>query len=158
MKSTFKISLFACFMLVFASASFAQTQPAKGKAKPSPEMKAQKKAEREEFGKELGLNKDQEQKLKEINQRYRTEMQALRSTDQTARKAEMKKLHDAKQAEIKAVLSADQYAKWEAKKAEHKDDRKQNKKGGKGKKGPKGEKLGKGQRAPAETPVDEDKQ
>lgn len=155
MSNSFKFSLVAFAMILFTGASFAQTQPAPGRAKPSPEMKAQKKAEHQEFAKELGLTKEQEQKLKEINQRYRTQKQDLRTADKAVRKADMKKLHADQQAEIKAVLSADQYAKWEAKKAEHKAERKQSKQG---KKGPKGEKGTKGQKAPAETPADEEKQ
>lgn len=75
----------------------------------------------ERMVKELGLDADQAKKVQEINDRYGAKMETMR--DQ--RRAEMEAKHDKQDAlkkdyqeEMKAVLTPEQFAKWEAHQAE----------------------------------------
>ncbi|NEM99686.1 hypothetical protein [Pontibacter burrus] len=80
----------------------------------------------ENYKKNLDLSDAQTQKLKAINQKHVQEMQALRNDQnltRDAKKEKMKALQASREAEVTAILNADQkqkYATWKAEKAERK--------------------------------------
>lgn len=76
---------------------------------------------------ELSLNDDQSAKFKAIDQKYMDSFRKVRSDSSLTKenkKAEMKKLRDGRDGEIKGVLTADQYKKWQDIKAQNADKRK----------------------------------
>lgn len=139
MKRT--LVLLAAFALTSAAAS-AQTKmapvapgqnapaavagPGKGHRDKSPGEKADRKAAH--MAKELGLNADQENKVEQILLAERQEMAGLRdkATANGTRKGlgpEAKAVRAKYDEQLKAVLTPEQYAKLEAKRAEHRRDR-----------------------------------
>ena len=74
------------------------------------------KQQTERMTKELSLNEDQISKVEAINVKYADKADAMRA-DRKERMAETKgkgaELNDARMAEMKAVLTPEQYAKWE---------------------------------------------
>ncbi|MDQ2769028.1 MAG: DUF4890 domain-containing protein [Bacteroidota bacterium] len=131
--------------LAFATASFAQAQTAtpvnvtgtdarqnarheemmaRGgkKALKTPAQKADHHAAK--MAKELGLNADQENKMEQLMMAREQESAALKAkygTDRKAGRADMKAAHDRYEAQFKALLTPDQYTKYQAKKDEHHD-------------------------------------
>jgi periplasmic protein CpxP/Spy len=110
------------------------------KAQKSPEEMAQMKTDR--MAQKLELNTSQKNQLQALNLRHAQETKAMRESHkatgektaeqrtqmQEARKAS----HDKWQTELKGILSAEQFAKYEADKAEMKEKRGEGKKGHKG--------------------------
>lgn len=77
----------------------------------------------EEMKKALSLSDDQYAKVKAIDKKYGEQFKSLRkdsTLSQVTARAEMKKLKDERQGELKGVMSEEQYAKWKVMKAEQK--------------------------------------
>ena len=90
-----------------------------GKHHKSPAQKADHKAAK--MAKELGLNADQEAKVEQVLLAENTEMQALhaKAADTHGMTPEMKAARDKYDGQLKAVLTPEQFAKLQAKRAEH---------------------------------------
>ncbi len=103
----------ALFMVATANA---QDRPTR-----TPEDRAKMRTER--MTKELGLNADQQAKVAAINMDYAKKGAELRDdhANGTAEKGEGAKLQDARMAELKQVLTPEQYTKLEAMQAKAKD-------------------------------------
>ena len=85
----------------------------------------------ERMAKELGLSADQQARVKELNLRYAKEAEVRHADDQAKREVrhkEMRSRKEAYDAELKGMVSDEQYVKWrkmqEARKARHKEMRK----------------------------------
>ena len=104
----------------------------KGKGHKTPAQKADRRAAK--MAKELGLNPDQEAKVEAILLAENQEMTALHSKATPGTRGEMlpemKAARDKYDAQLKAVLTAEQFAKLQAERAEHREERKE-KRGGK---------------------------
>ena len=128
MKKT--LFLLAALAFTTAGTSFAQTAPTattkvkihhggKGDHK-NPAQKADQKAAK--MAKELGLTADQEAKVEQLLLARQQETQALKAkigTDKTAGRAEMKASHEKYAAQLKTILTPEQYAKFDKMKDEH---------------------------------------
>ncbi|MBH8569760.1 hypothetical protein KB206_12770 [Microvirga sp. STS02] len=132
-----KKNLFLLAALAFATAgtSFAQTAVkttgtdanqtarhyAKGKQGPKdPAKMADHKAGK--MAKELGLNADQEAKVEQLMLARQQESAALKAkyaADKNAGRTEMKAAHDRYEAQLKTILTPEQFAKMDKMKAEH---------------------------------------
>ncbi|WP_340112315.1 DUF4890 domain-containing protein [Maribellus mangrovi] len=81
--------------------------------------KERAKRQTEELTKELDLNKDQQKKVLELNEKYSEKMSAMfedmRSGggDREAMREKMGKLRDEQNKEMKKILTEDQYKKYE---------------------------------------------
>ena len=136
MKKT--LFLLAAMALTTAGTSFAQTTPvkttgsdanetarhyAKGHHGPKdPAKMADHRAGK--MAKELGLNADQEARVEKLmltRQQESTALKAKYGADRKAGRADMKAAHDRYEAQLKAILTPEQYAKFQAKKDEHHD-------------------------------------
>lgn len=90
----------------------------------TPEERADKVSNRMKT--ELGLTDDQATKVKAITLTRATKMAEIRTkaktegADKTALKAERKATHQAWEADLKGIVSAEQFAKYQAKKEERK--------------------------------------
>lgn len=108
-------------MIVAVLASMTLAAQAQEKDKKTPQERA--KARTEHMTKELALSPEQQAKVEAINLKYADQVEAVRSereAERTAKREAAKAMHDAHDAEMKAVLTADQYTKWVAKKQEAK--------------------------------------
>jgi periplasmic protein CpxP/Spy len=108
-------------MIVAIMASMTLAAQAQEKEKRTPQERA--KARTEHMTKELALSPEQQAKVETINLKYADQVEAMRSereAERTAKREAAKAMHDAHDAEMKAVLTADQYTKWVAKKQEAK--------------------------------------
>lgn len=122
MKALLKTGIFFMLISVFTVSLYAQDR---GEKKISPEERAVKQTER--MTKHLELNADQQAKVKAIHVKYNKEMKAKgeeartkAKKDKETRRAEMKKKHEAKEAELKSVLTPEQYEKWQIKQKDNK--------------------------------------
>lgn len=107
-----------CCCLLFLNNAFSQVCPPRDKG-----HKAELKAE-------LDLSPEQEAKIKSIREKYKPEIQAIRSDEQLEPRDKMAKLKSVKtqiQAETDLVFTTAQKAKLEAQKAEFKEERKSKK-------------------------------
>ncbi len=80
----------------------------------------------EHMVKELGLNDDQAAKVKAINEKYAAkvdEMRKERKEEAGAKKGQWQEVEKARMAELKSVLTPDQYQKLEARQEEMKKER-----------------------------------
>jgi Spy/CpxP family protein refolding chaperone len=123
MKKT--LILLAALAFTSAGTSFAQTaapaatQATKMKAKQNkPKKSPQQKADHgaAKMAKELGLNADQEARIEKILLARQQELKPLKEKygqDRKAGQSEMKAVKDRYKAQIKEVLTAEQYAKYE---------------------------------------------
>lgn len=125
MKKT--LFLLAALALTTAGTSFAQTAPTastsakahQGKGRKTPAQKADGHAAK--MAKELGLTPDQEARVEQLMLARQQESAAFKAkygTDKKAGQAEKKAAHDRYEAQLKTILSADQYAKLGQRKAE----------------------------------------
>jgi len=101
-----------------------QNLQAKGGAKPgkTPAQKADHKAGK--MAKELGLSPDQEARMEKLLLDRQQESMALKTkygADRKAGRAEMKAAHDRYETSFKAILTPEQFAKYQQKKDEHHD-------------------------------------
>ena len=137
MKKT--LFLLAALALTTAGTSFAQTAPTKmppvratgsdakqtarhfdKKGPKDPAKMADHKAGK--MAKELGLNADQEAKVEQLLLARQQESAALKTkyaADKKAGHAEMKAAHDRYEAQLKTILTPEQFAKMDKLKAEH---------------------------------------
>lgn len=111
-------------LLTVLATSMTVAVQAQDKTAKTPQERA--KARTERMSKELGLTPDQAAKVEAINVKYADKAVDMR-TERQAERTEVRKegmaMRDAHDAEIKAVLTADQYAQWTAKKEEMKERR-----------------------------------
>lgn len=108
-------------MIVAVLASMTLAAQAQEKDKKTPQERA--KARTEHMTKALALSPEQQAKVEAINLKYADQVEAVRSereAERTAKREAAKAMHDAHDAEMKAVLTADQYTMWVAKKQEAK--------------------------------------
>jgi len=119
---------FACTLLaatiMYAPSVMAQNTPAPTPAatpggpmqRPmlTPDQRAEKRTEM--MQKNLALTDDQVPKVKQINLDFETQKDALlkNTTDPTERRTQMKALRDKQDADLKAVLTPDQYTKMQS--------------------------------------------
>ncbi|MDO7847547.1 hypothetical protein Q5H92_14350 [Hymenobacter sp. M29] len=130
MKKT--LMLLAALAFTTAGTSFAQTAPATtttkvkmhggkgGHGPKDPAKMADHKAGK--MAKELGLNADQEAKVEQLFLARQQENQALKAkygADRNAARTEMKASHEKYEAQLKSILTPDQYAKFDKMKDEH---------------------------------------
>lgn len=129
MKKT--LALLAALAFATAGTSFAQTAPTAdakvkthggkgGHGPKDPAKMADHKAGK--MAKELGLNADQEAKVEQLLLARQQESAALKAkyaADNTAGRAEMKASHEKYQAQLKTILTPEQYAKFDKMKDEH---------------------------------------
>ncbi len=131
-----KKTLFLLAALAFATAgtSFAQTAPVKTsgtaanqtarhyqKGPKDPAKMADHRAGK--MAKELGLNADQEAKVEQLllaRQQESATLKAKYGTDRKAGRPEMKAAHDRYEAQLKTILTPEQFAKFDKMKDEHK--------------------------------------
>ncbi len=108
-------------MIITVLAGMTMAAQAQDKAQRTPEERAKMRTER--LTKELELTPEQATKVQAINVKYADkvdEARKEREADRAEVRKEAKTMHDAHDAEMKAVLTADQYAKWTARKEEMK--------------------------------------
>ncbi|MBD2767583.1 hypothetical protein IC235_06725 [Hymenobacter sp. BT664] len=128
MKNT--LLLLASLVLTTAGAALAQapattTSPQaneKARSHPSPTQKADRKASK--MAKALGLNADQEARVEQLLLARQQEVAALKTkygTDKKAGRADLKAAHDRYQAQLKTILTPEQYTKFNQLKEERHD-------------------------------------
>jgi periplasmic protein CpxP/Spy len=105
--------LFALTFTVNAQTTTTESTPTaekhRGKGKDKMKEKAQSAA------KELNLNDEQKSKMKTIASNYKSKLQAVRtdnSLSKEQKRAQLKEINAANDAEIKTVLSPEQYTQW----------------------------------------------
>jgi len=109
-----RLGFFLLFAIVFATVSVAQNR---GMGNVDPKEMAQRQTE--ELKKALNLNKDQEKKVLALNQKSAEQMSALREEmmsgggDREAMREKMTKFREEQTAEMKKILTEDQYKKYE---------------------------------------------
>ena len=131
-----KKTLFLLAALAFATAgpSFAQTAAVKAtgtnaqqtarhyqQGPKDPAKMADHRAGK--MAKELGLNADQEAKVEQLllaRQQENTALKARYGADRKAGRPEMKAAHDRYEAQLKSILTPEQFAKFDKMKDEHK--------------------------------------
>lgn len=114
MKMVFKTGVFFVLISLFTLNLSAQTDSKVRKEANTKESTAKQQAEK--IAIDLGLNADQKAKIKEINKKYydqRKQKSEKEKAVRLAQKEEMKKSREAKEAEIKAVLTPEQFEKWQ---------------------------------------------
>lgn len=99
----------AAVALLFAAGAQAQELR---KTEARREMSAKMKQERENFNEMLKLTPEQQAKMKDIRMKYAGKTRELRNTEKAERRKKTLELHDQREAEIKAVLTADQYKSY----------------------------------------------
>lgn len=144
--------MMACLLLITGVSVYAQKPGGTSPAPKTPEQRATAVTNRLE--KKLSLSKDQKTKVHDLAMARAQKMDELRAKykdqDKKLWQAERKKLRDEFHAGMKATLSPEQYAKWEAQRKKQIEKRKgKNKPAAKGGKGTKGDKGAKGGNDPA---------
>ena len=131
-------AFFVAIVLFTSNNMFAQDKTPQ-KPEQTPETMSQRHADK--MKSDLNLNDEQTKKVYEVNLKYNKERQAnreKRSQERKEKMAEAKKKNEQKNAELKNILTADQYSKMiqnqEANKAKMKQKRQGGKKGEKVKK------------------------
>ncbi|MBS1494713.1 MAG: hypothetical protein JST55_14455 [Bacteroidetes bacterium] len=128
-----KLNLTLVVMLIFglfAMNSYAQTSD-QTKTKKTPEQKAEKMAKK--LQEKLSLSDAQYKSVYDLALTHINQRASLKSLDKESRKTEMKKMREDHESQLKSILSADQWTKWEGLKKEMKEKHKDHKKDGKGK-------------------------
>lgn len=111
-------------MIIAVMAGMAVSAQAQEKAGKTSAERAQQRTER--MTKELALTPEQKAKVEAINLRYAekgAEVRQAREAERAQARKEGKAMHDAHDAEMKTVLTAEQYTKWVAHKEEMKQKR-----------------------------------
>ena len=90
-----------------------------------------------EMAEKLGLSDEQKSKLQEV---FKSQREAMKDLSPEERREKMKESREAMSAKIKAILTTEQYAKWE----KIRDERRPGGPGGPGNEGGDGEKRGPG--------------
>jgi periplasmic protein CpxP/Spy len=115
-----KCVLLVGFVIAFFAQTFGQstttesTQPTteKQRGRGKDKMKAQAQA----AAKELNLSDEQKAKMRSIANSYQGKLKAIKTDNALSKedkKTKMKEIMSAQDAEVKGVLSADQYTKWQ---------------------------------------------
>lgn len=109
MKKVILSSLFACLMLSLTTATFAQTQITE-------EQKAEMKEVAEEYLATLELTDEQKEQFQEISAKYADKLLSLKASNGSmlSKKKKAKGIKSDKAAEIKDLLSDEQYATYES--------------------------------------------
>ena len=113
-----KVAMLFAFILAFAANTFAQADAVAAPLASEKMSKQDRKAKMKQAADDLGLSAEQKTKMKEIGQSLKGKMKAIKSDasltkdQKRAQVGEAAKQH---QADVKAVLSAEQFTKWEAK-------------------------------------------
>lgn len=94
--------------LIILLFTFVGISNAQEKSKTNESVKVERKTNMDEWSKELGLTKEQEAKIQQINDDFKVRKQALRASGTAD---DFNALNDEKQAAIDAVLTPDQRAK-----------------------------------------------
>lgn len=130
MKKVFLLAFLVVGLTTFAQGKRGKLQDGE---KLSPEQRTEKQVEK--MTKELGLNDTQAKQVKELfakgvaeREAKKSEMQKRRAEgnkptpeEREAMKVKMGEKQEQMKSEMKKILTADQYAKWEEKKAERKE-------------------------------------
>ena len=109
-----KVALALIAVFALSIASMAQDR---GSRNFDPKERA--KRQTEELTEQLGLNKDQQKKVGELNEKYSEKMTAMFEDmrggggDREAMREKMTKLRDEQNKEMKKILTDDQYKKYE---------------------------------------------
>ena len=108
-----KVTLMFAIMLAFVANSFAQADAKAAPAMEKAEASAGQK--RESWKTLLGLTPEQDAKMKAIGKAYKESTEALKNdatSDKDQKKAKLTDLRKANEADLKALLSADQFTKY----------------------------------------------
>ena len=112
-----KVAMLFAFILAFAVNTFAQADAVAAPLESEKMSKQDRKAKAKQAADDLDLSAEQKTKMKEIGQSLKGKMKAIKSDasltkdQKRAQVGEAAKQH---QADVKAVLSAEQFTKWEA--------------------------------------------
>ncbi|MCD7971198.1 MAG: DUF4890 domain-containing protein [Candidatus Azobacteroides sp.] len=112
-----KLVMILVSVFTLSSVAFSQER-----TRPSAEDMAKKQTER--MAEKLSLTNDQKAKIETINLKYAKQHEASRNSQKSekdAMRAEMKKVKEAKDAELKAVLTDEQYTKYQQDRPEKRD-------------------------------------
>ncbi len=119
-----KVAILFAFMCAFVANTFAQNDAAPAPLKTEKESKADRKANRKQAANDLGLTADQKAKMKEIGQSVKGKMMAIKSDaslTKDQKKAQIGEVAKSHESEVKALLSPEQYTKWETMKKERRE-------------------------------------
>ena len=112
--------IFLTLALGVATITFAQQMDRPAKMDPEQrkvEMQKRQQEHLDKMSKDLNLSKDQVKKIKDLQDKQMADMQKnmqQRDVDRKAKMDEMKKKQDAHAAEMKKILTPEQYQKWDA--------------------------------------------
>jgi periplasmic protein CpxP/Spy len=118
-----KVAILCVFMCAFVANTFAQNDAVAAPLKTDIMSKADRKANKKQAAKDLGLTADQKAKMKEIGQSLKGKMMAIKSDatlTKDQKKAQLGEVAKSHESEVKALLSPEQFTKWEAMKKERK--------------------------------------
>ncbi|MEY3369192.1 MAG: hypothetical protein RI973_2347 [Bacteroidota bacterium] len=114
MKKSKRLFLLIALCLASTTASLQAQQGANGRGS-DPAQRAEMQTTR--MKEELGLSDKQAEKVKAINTKYANKMKELRETnrdgDRTAMREAMTSLRQEQSEELKSVLTAEQFEKWQ---------------------------------------------
>jgi periplasmic protein CpxP/Spy len=116
-----KVVILMAFMFALVANTFAQNDAVAAPLKSEISSKSERKAKMKMAGKELGLTADQKAKMKEVGQSLKGKMMAIKSDatlTKDQKKTQIGEVAKSHETEIKAILSPEQFTKWEAMKKE----------------------------------------
>ena len=122
-----KIVLLCTMFCAFATFSIAQTTDTKTASTEKMHKGKGKGKHHDHMENSLGLNADQKAKMKEIRNTYKGKFKAVRSDKSLSkeqRKMQMQDIQTAHDADMKGLLTAEQYTQFTAAKGKHKEDMK----------------------------------
>jgi periplasmic protein CpxP/Spy len=111
-----KVAILVAFMFGFVANTFAQNDAVAAPLATEKVGKNDRKAKMKKAAKELDLSAEQKAKMKEIGQSLKGKMMAIKSDaslTKDQKKIQIGEVVKQHQADVKAVLSAEQFAKWE---------------------------------------------
>jgi periplasmic protein CpxP/Spy len=112
-----KVAVLFVLLFAFVANTFAQTDAVAAPLKSEKMSKSDRKAKAKQAADDLGLSADQKAKMKEIGQSLKGKMKAIKSDasltkdQKKVQTGEVAKQHEA---DIKAILSPEQFTKWDA--------------------------------------------
>lgn len=113
-----KVAMLFAFVLAFVANTFSQTDAVAAPLTSEKMSKQDRKAKMKQHADDLGLSAEQKTKMKEIGQSFKGKMKAIKSDEALSKdQKKMQAGEVAKQHEtdVKALLSAEQFTKWETK-------------------------------------------
>jgi Spy/CpxP family protein refolding chaperone len=120
MKNTIKLFVVAIVSAAMAGSVLAQGAgpkggaPSQGTQKPGQGARGQMGKMQQEIMAKLNLTNDQKAKIKDLGEKRMAEMKKLRESGKQVDRAQMKAMRDKNEADLKAILTAEQYKKYEA--------------------------------------------